>query len=101
MIFSWEEIAMSGGDTTSLDIFSGIVILFLILEATRRGIGLLLSIICLIFFAFPSWSEENVDKRWLSLQIDLLKLSFFYEIFLSVLYFHFLRLDKAINQFLY
>ena len=57
MIFSWEEIAMSGGDTTSLDIFSGIVILFLILEATRRGIGLLLSIICLIFFTYPFYSQ--------------------------------------------
>ncbi len=57
MIFSWEEIAMSGGDTTSLDIFAGVVILFLILEATRRGIGLLLSIICLIFFTYPFYSQ--------------------------------------------
>ena len=31
MIFSWEEIAMSGGDTTTLDIFAGVIILFLIL----------------------------------------------------------------------
>ena len=33
MIFSWEEIAMSGGDTSDIDILAGIVILFLILEA--------------------------------------------------------------------
>ncbi len=57
MIFSWQEIAMSGGDTTFLDIISGVVILFLILEATRRGIGLLLSIICLIFFTYPFYSQ--------------------------------------------
>ena len=57
MIFSWEEIAMSGGDASSLDIFAGVVILFLILEATRRGIGLLLSIICLIFFTYPFYSH--------------------------------------------
>ena len=57
MIFSWEEIAMSGGDTTSLDIIFGIIILFLILEATRRGIGLLLAIICLIFFTYPFYSQ--------------------------------------------
>ena len=57
MIFSWEEIAMSGGDTTYLDILAGIAILFLILEATRRGIGLLLSIICLIFFTYPFYSQ--------------------------------------------
>ena len=57
MIFSWEEIAMSGGDTSDIDILAGIVILFLILEATRRGIGLLLSIICLIFFTYPFYSQ--------------------------------------------
>ena len=57
MIFSWEEIAMSGGDTTTLDILAGVVILFLILEATRRGIGLFLSIICLIFFTYPFYSQ--------------------------------------------
>ena len=57
MIFSWEEIAMSGGDTSDTDILAGIVILFLILEATRRGIGLLLSIICLIFFTYPFYSQ--------------------------------------------
>ena len=57
MLMSWKNIAMSGGDTSQTDIIAGIIILFLILEATRRGIGLFLSLICLLFFSYPFYSK--------------------------------------------
>ena len=53
----WEEIAMSGGDTIPMDAWVGVVILALILEGARRGVGLVLSIICLIFFCYPFFSS--------------------------------------------
>lgn len=57
LLSTWQEIAMSGGDTDQTDFIIGVIILFLILEATRRGIGLLLSIICVIFFTYPFYSQ--------------------------------------------
>ena len=33
----WKAIALSGGDTNSLDFYVGAVLLLLVLEATRRG----------------------------------------------------------------
>ena len=57
MIFFLGRNCYEWGDTSDIDILAGIVILFLILEATRRGIGLLLSIICLIFFTYPFYSQ--------------------------------------------
>ena len=38
----WKAIALSGGDTSHLDLYVGGVLLLLVLEATRRGIGLVL-----------------------------------------------------------
>ncbi|NNE88058.1 MAG: TRAP transporter fused permease subunit [Silicimonas sp.] len=53
----WKAIALSGGETVPLDISVGIVVLFLVLEAARRGVGLVLAIICLIFFTYPFYSS--------------------------------------------
>lgn len=53
----WKDIALSGGETVPLDIWVGIVVLFLVLEAARRGVGLVLAIICLIFFTYPFYSS--------------------------------------------
>ncbi len=52
----WKDIALSGGETVPMDIWVGIVVLFLVLEAARRGVGMVLAIICLIFFAYPFYS---------------------------------------------
>ena len=52
----WKDIAFSGGATVPMDAWMGIVVLFLVLEAARRGVGLVLAIICLIFFAYPFYS---------------------------------------------
>jgi len=52
----WKDIAFSGGQTEQLDAWVGIVVLALILEAARRGVGLVLALICLIFFTYPFYS---------------------------------------------
>jgi TRAP transporter 4TM/12TM fusion protein len=57
MLTRWKSIALSGGETVQMDIWVGIVVLFLILEAARRGVGLVLAIICLIFFTYPFYSS--------------------------------------------
>ena len=52
----WKDIAFSGGATVPMDAWVGIIVLFLVLEAARRGVGLVLAIICLIFFTYPFYS---------------------------------------------
>ena len=53
----WKDIAFSGGETVPLDAWVGIVVLFLVLEAARRGVGMVLALICLIFFTYPFYSS--------------------------------------------
>jgi len=53
----WKDIALSGGETVALDAWMGVVLLLLVLEAARRGVGLVLAIICLIFFTYPFYSS--------------------------------------------
>lgn len=53
----WKDIAMSGGDTDSWDAIIGIVLIGLVLEAARRGVGLVLAIICFFFFTYPFYSD--------------------------------------------
>lgn len=53
----WKDIAFSGGETVPMDAWVGIIVLFLVLEAARRGVGLVLAIICLIFFTYPFYSS--------------------------------------------
>lgn len=52
----WKDIALSGGETVAMDTWVGIVVLLLVLEAARRGVGLVLAIICVIFFTYPFYS---------------------------------------------
>ena len=52
----WQEIAFSGGQTEAMDAWVGVAILALVLEAARRGVGLFLALICLIFFTYPFYS---------------------------------------------
>ncbi len=53
LISRWKSIAFSGGLTTDGDYYAGFVILILVFEAARRGIGLILAIITLVFFCYP------------------------------------------------
>lgn len=53
----WKDIAFSGGETVPMDAWVGIILLFLVLEAARRGVGLVLALICLIFFTYPFYSS--------------------------------------------
>ena len=55
--FRWKEIAFSGGETTELDSWIGLVLIVLVLEAARRGVGIVLACICLVFFAYPFYSD--------------------------------------------
>jgi len=57
MMSRWKDIAMSGGETVPMDMWVGVVLLVLVLEAARRGVGLVLAIICLIFFTYPFYSS--------------------------------------------
>lgn len=49
----WQDIAMSGGDTSTLDSWVGLAIILLTLEAARRAVGNILAVICLAFFSYP------------------------------------------------
>lgn len=53
----WKDIAMSGGETEALDAWIGLLLIVLVLEGARRGVGLVLSLICLAFFTYPFYSE--------------------------------------------
>ncbi len=53
----WKDIAMSGGDTDQLDAWTGLLLILLVLEAARRGVGLALCIICTVFFTYPFYSD--------------------------------------------
>lgn len=53
----WKDIAFSGGETVALDATIGLVLIVLVLEAARRGVGVVLALICLFFFSYPFFSE--------------------------------------------
>ncbi|MES0881598.1 TRAP transporter permease [Roseibium sp. SCP14] len=53
LISRWKAIAFSGGLTTDGDYYAGAVILLLVFEAARRGVGLILAFITLLFFCYP------------------------------------------------
>ncbi len=54
LLYRWKLIAYSGGlEATELDAIVGLVVLALVLEAARRGIGLMLACIGVAFFIYP------------------------------------------------
>ncbi|MDB4837295.1 TRAP transporter fused permease subunit [Marinomonas sp.] len=53
MLTRWKPIAFSGGLVESTDFYAGIVILALVFEAARRGVGLVLALITMLFFIYP------------------------------------------------
>ncbi len=56
MLSRWQDIAMSGGETEVMDAWVGVVVLALVFEAARRGVGWVLATISLIFFTYPFYS---------------------------------------------
>ena len=56
LIIRWDEIALSGGLTTTLDLIVAGVIVFLVLEATRRVVGNFLASITIVFLLYPFFS---------------------------------------------
>lgn len=57
LLSRWKDIAMSGGATVPMDAIIGVVLIVLVLEAARRGVGLALALLCFIFFTYPFYSE--------------------------------------------
>ncbi|MGI9492859.1 MAG: TRAP transporter permease, partial [Geminicoccaceae bacterium] len=53
LLTRWKEIAFSGGLTEPVDFYAGLVILVVVFEAARRGVGLILACITSVFFAYP------------------------------------------------
>lgn len=53
LLYRWKAIAFSGGMTVDTDYYAGIVIVALVFEAARRGVGLILAGIALAFFCYP------------------------------------------------
>jgi len=56
MLTRWQDIALSGGETEAMDAWVGMAILALVFEGARRGVGLILALICLVFFTYPFYS---------------------------------------------
>jgi len=52
-LFRWEGIANSGGLTSSFDAIVGLLMIIAVVEATRRSVGIALSIISVVFLAYP------------------------------------------------
>jgi TRAP transporter 4TM/12TM fusion protein len=59
MLTRWKAIAFSGGLTEPGDFYAGLVIVALVFEAARRGVGTVLALITIVFFSYPFLS------RWL------------------------------------
>ncbi|MFW2587425.1 TRAP transporter permease [Sagittula sp. SSi028] len=53
LLSRWKPIAFSGGMTIEQDYWAGLVIIALVFEAARRGIGLILALITAVFFLYP------------------------------------------------
>ena len=53
LLSQWKSIAFSGGITSDGDYVAGVVLLLVVFEAARRGIGLFLAGITLVFFLYP------------------------------------------------
>lgn len=53
MLTRWKPIAFSGGITSDGDFIAGIVLLLVVFEAARRGIGWILAAITFVFFLYP------------------------------------------------
>ncbi|MEX3009907.1 TRAP transporter permease [Hoeflea sp. TYP-13] len=53
LLSRWKAIAFSGGLTEPGDFYAGAIIVILVFEAARRGVGAILAAITLVFFLYP------------------------------------------------
>ncbi|MCR9139997.1 MAG: TRAP transporter fused permease subunit [Alphaproteobacteria bacterium] len=53
----WLDIAMGFDSAGQMDVWIGLLLIVLVLEGARRGVGLVLAIICLFFFTYPFYSQ--------------------------------------------
>lgn len=70
MLTRWKAIAFSGGMTEPGDFWAGLVILVVVFEAARRGIGLILALISFVFFSYAfvsPWLPGVLEGRGYSL----------------------------------
>ncbi len=71
MLLRWEDIANTGGMTSSFDAIVGLVMILVVLEATRRSVGMALAIISVVFLAYPfigPYLPGMLHTRTISLQ---------------------------------
>ncbi len=57
LLSRWKNLALGLESSGPVDIWVGLLLIILVLEAARRGVGLVLALICLFFFTYPFFSE--------------------------------------------
>lgn len=58
MLMAWQDIVMSGGYYSTTDAIVSMVLVLVILEATRRGISSFLSLTAAVFIAYALWGHH-------------------------------------------
>ncbi|KGX92734.1 C4-dicarboxylate ABC transporter [Pontibacillus halophilus JSM 076056 = DSM 19796] len=54
----YDEIVMQAGEITQLDFIFGALAIVLVLEATRRAVGIPITVIALVFLAYAYWGRQ-------------------------------------------
>lgn len=57
LLSRWKNLALGLESSGPTDVWVGLLLIGLVLEAARRGVGLVLALICLFFFTYPFFSE--------------------------------------------
>lgn len=57
LLSRWKNLALGLESSGPTDVWVGLLLIVLVLEAARRGVGLVLALICLFFFSYPFFSE--------------------------------------------
>jgi TRAP transporter 4TM/12TM fusion protein len=58
ILITWENITASGGYYTNLDAMISIILVLVILEATRRGVSNILALTAAVFIAYALWGQH-------------------------------------------
>ncbi|WP_102336189.1 TRAP transporter permease [Salimicrobium jeotgali] len=54
----YEDIVLRAGDMTQLDFYVGVLAIVLVLEATRRAVGIPITVIAALFLAYAYWGRQ-------------------------------------------
>ncbi|SDJ42115.1 TRAP transporter permease [Salimicrobium halophilum] len=54
----YEDIVLRAGDMTQLDFYVGVLAVVLVLEATRRAVGIPITVIAILFLAYAYWGRQ-------------------------------------------